>query len=201
MNLQESREFWDAKHKANRHYWLTGSSPARVLYMHRLQRPRGKTVLDIGVGEGNFTRWAAKLNNRVLACDVSTVALDKVSNVAEVFTVEDLGKAPAADLGVCHLVFQHCSDEMVLHILKSVRLNSRGVFSFQFAYLRGEVMPDFKGAVGNGVLVFRELDVIQDLVKQSDNLRISRVSEPTLWPWGKGATIGWHFVRCVATGE
>jgi precorrin-6B methylase 2 len=187
------KEFWEEQHRAGNRYWLTGSNPMRVLQQHRLEMPQGKVVLDIGVGEGVFSRACARAKNTVIACDISETALHKVRLIARTFLVNDLVSAPPVDLAVCHLVFQHCSDAMVKHILHSVTLKRSGLLSFQFAFLK-QSSVSVEAHKEAGHLVFRSLERMRELVAQA-RLKTVWVSVPTLYDW-EDAQIGWHILHC-----
>jgi len=191
------QEFWSKQHEADERFWLTGTPPALVFTMHGIEVPENMTVLDIGVGTGDFTNWCAARGNQMIACDISETALNKVKATAETYLVEDLSKAPPADMAICHLVFQHCSDEMVLHILKSVQLKPSGIFSFQFACLLNPVVtPLLQTYIDEGKLVFRGQDAIYKLIEQAGPRQLL-MSGVSAYNW-KGNSIGWHFVKCGA---
>lgn len=192
------RDFWDTQHEKESRVWLTCTPPKVMLQQHGLVAPEGQTVLDIGVGDGSFSRFCAEKGNRIIACDISSLALDRLSDVAKVrCSPGGLGSAPVADLAVCHLVFQHCTDKEVAHILRTVRLKPDGLFSFQFASLVNGTSDAVKKLVDQGLLVFRSLRRMIALVTGSRNLEIVSISEPTVHRWND-TDVTWRFVKCRA---
>ena len=187
------RDFWDRQHQDGSKSWLTFTPPNRVFEQHSLPPPTGKLILDIGVGDGEFSRWCAELGNSVIACDISPVALSKLVGIARTVLVEDIATTPPVDLAICHLVFQHCDDKAMSHILHNVQLAKDGLFSMQTAHLDGEPSPSIQKMMGDGLLVFRSLDRAKQLVKDA-GLSITWTSEEIPYTW-QGCRIIWHIIH------
>lgn len=138
MNSLEYKAFWDKNHSDNVLLWLTGSRVAQVFELHRLTELFNINFMDIGVGMGEMCRHQHSLGNQVYAVDISEIALQKIKDFsrAQIF-INDLVKVEPnlIDLAVCHLVMQHCNDEMCKYIIDNVynALKPNGVFSIQFA--------------------------------------------------------------------
>jgi len=189
-----THEFWDEKHREGNSYWLTKSNPERVLTWHQITAPAGKRVLEIGIGTGLLVGLMHKKGNEVVACDISPVALERVSNIAETVLVENLADVDPVDLAICHLVFQHCTDEMMLKIIGDVHLTPSGVFSCQFAHLASDPSPSVQENIDAGRLVFRPLEsVLSGVSKTAPWLHAIRILRPTVHHF-EGTDIGWNFV-------
>lgn len=127
--------FWDEKHRASDIYWLTGSTLPQLAALYQLTLTPGDRATEVGVGTGSCTRGLVQAGYEVSAVDVSRVALSRVNGVAPCYHVDDLAQVPAADLALCHLVFQHASDEQVQRILATTPLAPGGIFAFQTAWM------------------------------------------------------------------
>lgn len=134
--VTDKQSFWNSQHDNNNPYWLTGSDPKTVLSQHNVLDAfkNAKTFLDIGVGMGNMSKYCKSQNKFVIACDISDIALNKLSNIVDkrVYTNEIKTIEPI-DLAVCHLVFQHCDDETIKNIINDTPLKDGAILSFQFA--------------------------------------------------------------------
>src|SRR4051794_32166230 len=77
---EKARQFFDDLWRKG-DYWALESSPfERDKYARQIQRiadRRYRTVLEIGCGAGLFTRTLATLADRVVAIDVSPVAIEQ----------------------------------------------------------------------------------------------------------------------------
>ena len=172
-NMENPSQFWDQQHEKDEVFWLTGTLPETIIDLHRLSEiPH--TVMEIGVGQGQFIRELFKRKCEIYAVDVSQNALDKLGHLTDhSILTEDLVNVPeeSIDLAVCHLVFQHCSDDMVLFIIKEVYrlLKPGGLFSFQIAGHQGlDKLDDFhKNGIDSGTHYFRDKDKISDILKES----------------------------------
>ena len=175
-----NKNFWDKQHSHNNKYWLTGSNPVRVVNMHDVKNVNFDTFLDIGIGQGEMSKYMKYLGKTVYACDISDVALEKVKiYTSKMALTPDLSTLPPADLAICHLVFQHCNDEMITKIINNVNLTKDGVFSFQFACIRpGEVAnKNVQTLLDKGTHYLRDLDDIKNIIDTSNKKLISH-SEP-----------------------
>lgn len=171
--------FWEKNHSNCDKYWLTGSTLSRVMNYHALSNITNLKVLEIGIGVGTMTEQLHLANNEVFACDISTEALKKVETFAKVYTTEQLELIEPVDLAICHLVFQHCDDNEIERIIKSVNLKEKGIFSFQFAWIRENDPPNSKVQefINNKTHYFRSLDTIKQMVEKS-NKQICSISKP-----------------------
>ena len=133
------KDFWESKHQTSDRYWLTGSSLGDIMNIHKLteEHIKNKKILDIGVGLGNLSKELVNYTDELICCDISEKALSNVSGkVTKKYLTTDLNKIEPVDLAICHLVFQHCTDEEIERIINDVVLTDEGTFTFQFAYLR-----------------------------------------------------------------
>lgn len=171
--------FWEINHSNCDNYWLTGSNLSDVLNYHSLTNVSNIKVLEIGIGFGTMTEQLHLANNEVFACDISTEALKKVETFAKIYTTEQLDLIEPVDLAISHLVFQHCDDDEIERIIKSVNLKENGIFSFQFAWIRKDDPPNSKVQeyIDNKTHHFRDLETVKQMVEKS-NKRICFISEP-----------------------
>jgi SAM-dependent methyltransferase len=163
--------FWEENHSSQNDYWLSGSNTAEyILNVHKLNNITNKTVLDIGVGLGHLCRYFYSKGNRVIGCDISQIALNRISNFAKTYNTKDLSKIEPVDLAICNLVFQHCNDDEVARIIKDVNLKPGGIFTFQFAFLRDNEPPNenVQNLIKNGTHHFRSLDVIKNMISKTN---------------------------------
>ena len=134
--MKNPKEFWEEHHGKKTRLWLTGSTLARLCSVHKIDKPKDKVVLEIGVGLGHATRELTK-DNRVIAVDISQNALDNLrdSGVINRFLTQNMTQIPdsSVDFAICHLVFQHCEDDAIQFILKHTicALKPGGVFILQ----------------------------------------------------------------------
>lgn len=189
--------FWDNKHSTQDNYWLTGSSGREIVETHRLQNIQlnGIRLLEIGVGKGTFTKYTHDAGCYVIGCDISHLALENVRPfVSEVYHTSQLNKIEPVDLAVCHLVFQHCTDEEIERIIHDVKLKPNGIFSFQFAFLRENEEPNdnVKTLIKNGTHYFRSLKTIEDMATRS-NKKVVEISHP-IHHYGR-ENFSWYFVK------
>lgn len=171
--------FWEINHSICDKYWLTGSTLSDVLNYHALSNVANLKVLEIGIGFGTMTEQLHLANNEVFACDISTEALKKVSTFAKIYTTDQFNLIEPVDLAICHLVFQHCDDDEIERIIKSVILKENGIFSFQFACIREDDPPNrlVQQYINNKTHHFRTLDTVKQMIEKS-NKQICLISEP-----------------------
>jgi ubiquinone/menaquinone biosynthesis C-methylase UbiE len=182
--MADMEDFWQGKHKESNAYWLTGSDLRKVFTAHSIQEPYDMDVMEIGVGKGIMTREMAA-DNRVIAVDISKVALKNVESVTEgQYVTSDMANIPdnSIDLAICHLVFQHCQEEMVRFIIRqTVRiLSPTGKFSFQTAFCE---KPNgmHKQLTDKGFLVWRDLETMKRIVEEEGG-HINWVGGRKEWP-------------------
>lgn len=173
-------DFWEAKHKTDDKLWLTGSGIRDHFKYHGIDASafEGKTVLEIGVGLGIASRKMSRMCSKLYCSDISQEALDRVKSFSSTSLSADLASVPPVDFAICHLVFQHCTDDEVARIIQDVNLTENGVFSFQFAYL-GDSPPsqEVQSCVENGTHFFRSVETVEQIVSAS-NKQIVSMSEP-----------------------
>ena len=175
------KDFWDTKHQASDRFWLTGSSLGGIMSFHKLTEEdiRNKKILEIGVGLGNLSKELVNYTDELICCDISENALSNVSDkVTKKYLTTDLNKIEPVDLAICHLVFQHCTDEEIERIINDVVLTDKGTFTFQFAYLRDNEPPNqnVMNLIKLGSHHFRGLKHIQEMVDKAGK-EITWVSE------------------------
>jgi 2-polyprenyl-3-methyl-5-hydroxy-6-metoxy-1,4-benzoquinol methylase len=114
--------FWEEKHKNNDVYWISGTNCAHyILDLHKIPRNiSGLQILDIGIGNGNLSRFLYNNGNIINCCDISKNALDNVKHFAKTYLTNELEKIEPVDIAICNLVFQHCNDNEVQRILNDV---------------------------------------------------------------------------------
>ena len=168
-----SREFWNKQHKEGKN-WIGNSPFQKVVQYHKLNlnNYKNKKILEIGVGSGLFIKGIKNYTDKIYASDISNTSLEKIKTYAEVFLTEDLMKIPKVDLAICHLVFQHCSDEEMIRIINEVQLSNNGVFSFQYAYLRGNNFINNNGQILNHTHFFRNPEKMRDIIANSNKYMI-----------------------------
>jgi ubiquinone/menaquinone biosynthesis C-methylase UbiE len=141
--IESVGQWWDKCHSENERYrfWLTGSDASQVWSNLKVEDriETGKSVLNIGVGQGHCTRALSERGCRVQALDISPVALARVSDcVAATWLPSQLKELPTGvfDLAISHLVAQHMSDSDLSQQIREVvrSLNADGVFALQFAF-------------------------------------------------------------------
>jgi SAM-dependent methyltransferase len=191
--------FWETAHKNKSKFWLTGSDPESVYQLHNLsaylRENENLSILEIGVGYGNSVAHLSK-RHKVTALDISEEALEKLHNCETVLTKNfDKIKDNSFDLILCHLVFQHCDDKMVKHLVSnSIRcLKPDGIFSFQFAYLPGEPTDYYRDTL-NKVHFFRSPREMAEVVQKSGG-KVLGVSAPKVFT--RESNIHWHVLQCA----
>jgi SAM-dependent methyltransferase len=136
--MMDKQVFWNTQHAADNDYWLTRSDPESVIHRHGvwdIVNSSPNVIFDVGVGDGRMSRYLAAKGQKVIGIDISPVALGKLS--CQTYTPTSLSEyaGPGADLAICHLVIQHCSDKEVIALLTPIVrvLHSQGILSVQFA--------------------------------------------------------------------
>lgn len=167
--LHIDKDFWETKHGVSDRYWLTGSSLGEIMSLHHITHNdlTDKDVLEIGVGMGNLSHDVVKHTSKLICCDISETALSNVSEmVSEKHLTTNLSEIKPVDLAICHLVFQHCTNDEIKRIINDVVLKDDGVFTFQFAYLRDGEEPNttVKDLIKLGSHHFRGIDEIRKMV-------------------------------------
>lgn len=192
--------FWDNMHSSTDKYWLTGSTPKQVIEAHKVTSEFNtcKSFLDIGVGFGDMSRHAKAQGKYVVACDISSIALSKLKGVADE-THNLVCNAPAVDLAVCHLVFQHCDNSVVASIIRDIKLKPNGLFSFQFACLRPGEAANSKVAtlLTNKTHYLRSLNEIKQFIVNGGKDLVA-VSEPKDF-YGE-ENLRWYFCKVQNKG-
>lgn len=147
--------FWRVAHTKRDPYWLSGTTPEMLVQHYGEPLPTGKRVTEIGVGLGTITRELHR-TNILTAVDLVPEALSSLfGQFDRGLSVFDLAHAHPADWALCHLVFQHCGEEMVRHILRETPLAREGVFWFQTAFPVAEhISVTDEGRIARGELVW-----------------------------------------------
>lgn len=172
-NKYIGKDFWESKHEISDRYWLTGSSLDFINHYHKLgkRKLKNKKILEIGVGLGNLSRELLSYTEDLVCCDISEKALKNVSDkVTKKYLTTDLKEIEPVDLAISHLVFQHCVDDEVERIINDVVLKDDGIFSFQFAYLRDNELPNRNvlDLIELGSHHFRSLGKIKEMVNKAN---------------------------------
>lgn len=167
------KNFWEDKHLIKENLWLTGSDFNGILNFHKIDKKElfNQTVLEIGVGLGTFSSEVVKHSEKIICCDISQNALNNLNEkVKKKYLTENLKDIEPVDLAICHLVFQHCTNDEVQRIINDVQLKDTGVFSFQFAFIRENEKPNnlVSKYINNGSHHFRSFDKIQEMIYNSN---------------------------------
>jgi SAM-dependent methyltransferase len=193
--IKEKRKQWDYNHGqvGSPVHFVTGTNFEEVMQHHHLPMPTNKLVLDIGIGTGQAIRRLKENKNRVIACDVSKVALDHSSEWwDESCLTQDLNKLEPVDLAVCHLVMQHNHEEEVVRIINDVNLKEGGVFSFQFSCLHPEKSNNLSKLIiddiNRGMLFFYSSDKMEQMVGRTNKTTYDLIGptwfdDPFLFEW------------------
>jgi hypothetical protein len=164
-------DFWENKHRLEDAYWLTGSGVDSYSFYHNINWGplKGKKILEIGVGTGNFLN---QCNDFLLyASDISTTALNRINHlVISSYLSKDINKCPEVDLAICHLVFQHNNISEVERIINEVNLTTTGIFSFQYAECTDFTLAKEKdpNMVLNETHFFHSYEDIENVVNNSN---------------------------------
>jgi len=195
------RRHWQNVHVTGNTYWLTGSNPEYVYDVHHLSdllKNKDLNITEIGIGKGDSIKYLAAFNN-VIAIDIVPDAFEKIANCSRTILINDFNivESNSQDLILCHLVIQHCSKDMVRHLINnSIRcLKKQGIFSFQFAYLPNDcnMIEDHKKYIEDGLLYFYSLHEIIQIVKEF-NGKIDDVFGPIIHKLE--SNIHWYIVHC-----
>lgn len=190
------KDFWENKHNDADSWWLTGTTINQLLYYHELLETNfhNKTVLEIGVGLGTCTPNLKKISNILYCCDVSETALNRVKEFSDKqFLTTNLVNIEPVDIAVCHLVFQHCTDQEIARIINEVNLTDNGVFSFQFAALKDNIITSsIQQMIDAGSHFFRSVETVKEIISHS-NKEIVYISDP-VW-WGGKNKHEWYFIK------
>jgi predicted TPR repeat methyltransferase len=178
------KNFWENKHTNADRWWLTGTQFDSLLEFHDLSQEdiKNKKVLEIGVGLGICTQTLYKLADELFCADISEVALERVKPFSKLqYHTNDIKLIPSVDIAVCHLVFQHCTDLEITRIINDVNLTDAGIFSFQFASLKDNIItPTMQDLINKGSHFFRSVDTVKKIIDQT-NKELIYISEPTWW--------------------
>jgi SAM-dependent methyltransferase len=173
------QSFWEKQHAIQNTYWLSLYSGELILSIHNITNAENKVILDIGIGVGYLALYLHNRGNTVLCSDISTIALDNVKSFAKTYHTSLIHEIEPVDIAISNLVFQHCTDNEIERIIKSIRLKQDGYFSFQFAFLRDNEKPNalVTELMQNGTHHFRSLDTVRTMIERADK-KIIYVSEP-----------------------
>jgi len=172
---------WDDFHvRTDDKNFVTSSGLGEILNYHKLEMPKDKTILEIGVGRGEAIKDFSKYN-QVIGCDISEVALKNVESMCKSTVLSNnLKTVEPVDFAISHLTFQHCHEQEVLRILNDVNLKDGAWFSFQFASLNLEktklsslILSDLNQAM----IYFYSYEKMIEIVKMS-NKKMARAVGP-----------------------
>lgn len=178
-------KFWEDKHQHREKWWISGSPIVSVLKSHNLKisELKDKSILEVGVGTGSFSRLINKITKINYGCDISTTALNNVNSFCtEVFLSKNLSDIPKVDVAISHLVFQHCEDSEVLRILNEINIKDSGFFSFEFTGLLNNEITNKKRQlrlIEQGSHFFRSEDQMKILISKS-NKTIYKIEKPKM---------------------
>ncbi len=196
MDKEITKEIWEGFHKNNTEVWLSGSKPAQVYRLHDIVPTEHQTIMEIGVGQGDSIRELSR-HNSVIAVDISSHALDKVKDISTTYLTPDMVDIPdnTVDWTLCHLVFQHCTDDAVKYLItQSLRvLKAKGFFSFQFALSPTQNISNdavYTFGLDNDIINFRTMDKMRQLVSECHGI-IETVSRPSTMKYG----IRWYMMK------
>jgi len=188
--MKNPKEFWEEHHKKSSPYWLTGSSLNLYCKHHRIDKPRGKIVLEVGIGQGYATRELAK-DNLVHAVDISQAALDSLPNHIQKHLTCNMIKIPQfIDLAICHLVLQHCEDDAVEFILKQTirTLKPSGIFVLQSG-IAGKLSSKHQEMTNKGQLVWRSKEKLDKMIVAAGGKivsdRVAKMTQDIDWQLSK----------------
>ncbi len=120
-----TQEFWDEKYSSRDQVW---SGKVNKALQHFSSDLTPGTALDLGCGEGGDAVWLAKNSWRVVACDVSEIALERARSAAIENDVSDKIDFQHHDFAVS---FPEGKFDLVsAHFLQSpVELDRKSIFS------------------------------------------------------------------------
>lgn len=153
------RNWWADKHRRQDGEALSGEDPMVVLKrldlielvcQPNLAARHSLRILDVGVGTGVMAKYLTDLGHEVIGIDICGEAAECMpgSEFCHVDSLvpKDVGllegilrlgefRSYEADIAICHLVAQHCTNEELAHLLKQLRPHIRpgGVFAIQYA--------------------------------------------------------------------
>jgi len=149
----------------------------------------GKSVLEIGVGDGTDVKKLHAKGLAVHALDITPAALKKVEAFSEKLWLEsqiELLPEKYFDVAISHLVAQHISNETLSRQIRCVlqSLKPRGLFAMQFAdRINGTPNESYREdlEVQRAGGVCRSLEMMKKIV-QSGGGRIVWVSKARNFP-------------------
>ena len=164
------KTFWEDKHSDDDQWWLTGTKFDSLLRFHSLSEEdiKKKKILEIGVGLGTCTQALYESASELFCTDISEVALERVKSFSTAqYHTSNIKNIAPVDIAICHLVFQHCTDSEVERIINNVNLSETGVFSFQFAAIKDNIIhANIQKLIDEGCLFFRSVESIKQIVEK-----------------------------------
>lgn len=181
MITNATNDFWESKHNLKELWWISGTDFNIFLKEHNLLRESfiHKKILEIGVGTGSMTSQLVQLSNEVFCCDISKKALENLDHLpVQKFLTENLNQIPPVDIAFSHLVFQHCTDDEVLRIIDSVKLNDNGFFSFEFiSFVDNLIIDKVQKLINDKTHFFRSIKDLELMIEQT-NKKIIKIENP-----------------------
>jgi len=198
--MNDLKSFWNNAHSKDEKLWLTKSDPNYVYKLHNFPyNTSDKTIIEIGIGFGDSVRYLAQ-KNKIIAIDIAEEALKRVNTIADTYLTENIVNIEdnSVDYALCHLVLQHCNDNMVKFIISNIIriLKDNGVFYFQFADISSKdldnISDNYKKAISDNILHFRSIDKIRDIVEESKG-KMSYISDPLIHT--REYNITWYMIQ------
>ena len=128
--------FWESAHASSRSWWTSGTNWDHIKAVFQIESSlEGKSLLVIGVGQGQELVSALKDGAKVSGLDISSNARDLFKNLGDMYDWETL--KGTYDLIIMHLVAQHMSDKSLNSSLEKLtrHLKPGGILKIQFAGL------------------------------------------------------------------
>ena len=192
------KDFWEQIHEQSNKRFLTGSSGVEILNNLHVNLTPTSRVLNIGVGTGDCTKYYLSITPFVDVLDISLAALIKVHELArDNFLEEEIEEIPKSeyDFVLSHLVTQHMTDLALNRQLKYVilSLKEKGVFAMQFAFDKGEPMPDSEEERCQQGLMVRTMKEMETLVKNNGGKVVFSKEIPISSQW----KLGWYCIHIM----
>jgi cyclopropane fatty-acyl-phospholipid synthase-like methyltransferase len=153
--------------------------------------------MEIGIGFGKTIEFISQKQHNPSAVDISPIALERIKSIAKTYLVYDMKNIEenSIDIAYSFLVFQHCNDEMLEHIIQySLRaLKKNGDFSFQIATGKYEDLPEEykKRKEDNIEFCDRDIETVKTIIKKYNG----EIIEPPDIIYHKNFNFYWHILK------